>query len=87
MDSINRKSGHSAISRITSLNTHFEPCSTMQKASVVINIGGEQYQEVIEHMPFKKVSQLLLCIVQTNNLFFSILDQARLPQEVRMGVH
>ena len=59
MDSIQRKSGVSAMSRITSLNTHFEPHNTLQKSSVLINIDGEQYQEVIEHMPFKKVSFFL----------------------------
>ena len=55
MDRIQRKVSDSAIKRITTLNTHFEPCFTMQKASVMITIDGQSYQEVIEHMPFKKV--------------------------------
>ena len=64
MDSINRKSGHSAMSRMAILNSHFSPSQTMQKAAVMINIDGEEYQEVIEHMPFKKVS-----FIATRKLF------------------
>ena len=43
MDSIQRKSAESAMSRINSLNTHFEPYSCMQKATVTLDIDGEQY--------------------------------------------